>query len=496
MVKEVTKEESNTLFAAFYNPIPLEENNWWSLKPNSHHVDVMDIPDDFKDIIEYCRFFYEHDGLAYTTINKQVEIGINGFLLNRGDCTETEMTIYSHVNDLVLRFLRKAALEFLLSGLVIPEITWDRIPAKTIDPKLRRSVELPVDLWTRDPMSIKLFKTPFPNRVFTAVEVSEDDKIFIENEGQIAPGLYDRETYNLLVKKFPLFVAAVKAGKTLFELKPPMVIRRNLRSGTVYPLPYLQPALELMLHKRNLRKMDYAIASRVISAIQLFKIGNDMYPLLESDSDTVAALKSQMLWRNQPNNFERVFQLFANHTLEIQWVSPDVKALLDEGKYRSINEDILTALGLPRVLISGEASRSGASDSSVAMLPPINTIKSLQDQLLEFPKYLYHQIKEKNNLSHEPIPGFPPIQLHDLRSLLDVGESYFTHGVISKTGWAELGGFDFAVEAKRMSEDQALIKKFGIPEFAPVPFSPRPGQDGQDKQQPNGGEGNMEDKQK
>ena len=369
-------------------------------------------------------------------------------------------------------------MEYLISGLIVPEITWGIVKAADISSDLkrqyRRIYDLPVDLWNRDPQTIILRKTPIPNDVGVFVKISDSDIAFITSKGEYSDGMADRQAYQRLVQEFPAFVKAVKKGKKYFKLENVTLIRRYVQSGQVYPTPYLTAALELLTHKRNLRKMDYSIASRVISAIQLFRMGNNEYPLTEDDDDLVDSLKQQMRWRNSDYNTERIFQLFSNHTLDISWITPDVTALLDEGKYRAINEDIVTALGLPKFVIAGEASRSGASNSELALLPPANTIEAMRKALLEFPRKLYKEVQTRNNFKSCPEPYYPPLRLQSLRELMDIGAALYDKAVISRTGLAELANFDFDTEMQRMVDEQEQMHTLGLPEHAPVPFSPSP----------------------
>lgn len=491
MPEEIIEQESNEsetkrLFAAVYAPFSQEQNNIWSLQEGDYNVDKMQVSDKYEDQIALCRFFYRHDGLAYTTINKQVEIGINGYGLRPKECADSELLVYESLNQLMLDFLIRAASEYLTSGLVVPEVTWGSVKAQDISPDLKRSYkriyELPVDLWHRNPLSLILHKTPLPNQVSTFVKISEDDIAFITNKGKYPDDTEDKEAYRILIREYPKFVRAVRKGKIAFKLEDPTLIRRYVKSGTVWPTPYLAPALELLIHKRNLRKMDYAIASRVISAIQLFRMGNDTFPLTEDDEDLVEEVKGQMRWRGLDRNIERVFQLFANHTLEIDWITPDVTALLDNSKYKSINDDILVALGLPRIVVAGESLRSGSSNAELALLPPASTIESMRRALLEFPRKLYKEIQTRNNFKGIPEPYYPPLRLQSLRELMEIGKNLYENAVISRTGWAELANFDFEAEMNRMVIEREKMKELDLPEFAPVPFTPQPHKVDQERQ--------------
>lgn len=472
MPQEITTKR---LFAAV--SVPLELPNYstlWSLNENSIGVDKMETPTNYYDIIKLCRFFYEHDGIAYNTVNKHIELGINGYNITQGTCKDNEYLVYKYLNNSIEAFLRNAALEFLISGLVIPEATWGIVGGTEIYPNLRKNYVLPTDLWYRDPLSVTLRKTPLPNKLSVSVKLSGDDISFIQNKGKFSDGTDDKELYELLKKAYPEFVKAVEANKTEFKLVDPLVIRRYARSGSPYPTPYLLPALELFMHKRNLRKMDYSIAARVISAIMHIKIGSDDFPLTEDDADVVEAIKSQMTWRGLANNVERVFQLYTNHTVEMSWIMPDVAAMLDEGKYRAINDDILLTLGIPRIIVAGEASRSGSSNSEFAMLPPVGTIDMMRQQLLEFPRKLYKEIRERNGFRGVPEPEYPPIRLQSLSTLIEMGQILHDVGALSKTTLDELANINYEAEQQRRAKEAKLGEELGLTERPDVPYSPKP----------------------
>ena len=440
-------------------------------------VDKLTLPKDFDKIVDLCRFYYERDPIAGTVCNKMVEIGITNVVNRKGDCTDEEFAVYEYLKEPLYELLRNCALEYLVSGLIIPEANWEYVYGREISPDLKKNKRyyLPTEFWWRDPKSITIKKTPIPNRVSYYIKISDEDSTFIKQKGKRADGTVDKKTYKLLKSQFPEFVAAVQAGKTEFLLQDPFVIRRNILSKGPYPTPYLMAALEPMAHKRNIRKMDYSIAARVISAIQLIKLGNDDYPLTEDDEDVLEDIKKQMRWRNLPSRFERVFQLFANHTLEITWVYPDMSALLDDVKYNSVNQDIWTALGFPRILVIGETARTGAGSTEYALLGPTETIKAMRTNLLEYPKALYKEIGEHNNFKNRPSPTFSTIHLQDIGKLAEVARGAYELGVISKTTFGEFIGTDFLGDELALKvEEQAREKELGVEPYPEVPYDKGP----------------------
>ena len=161
-------------------------------------------------------------------------------------------------------------------------------------------------------------------------------------------------------------------------------------------------ALELLIHKRNLRAMDYAMISRVIDAILHVKVGNDTFPLTEEDDDIIDELQSQFNRNRNVNNQERVFQFFTNHTVEISWVIPPLDALLDSGKYAEINQEILYSLGFPKFLVTGEKDKSNTGSTSSALLSPVNSMTAVRNEFALFLNAIFIEMSSRNSFSEVP----------------------------------------------------------------------------------------------
>jgi hypothetical protein len=229
--------------------------------------------------------------------------------------------------------------------------------------------------------------------------------------------------------------------------------------------------------------MDYSIASRVISAIQLIKLGNDEYPLTEDDSDQLTDLEQKMLWRNRARNIDRVFQLFSNHTLEIEWVYPDTEAMLDYNKYEAVNQDIFFAVGVPRILVSGETLRSATSQAEFAMFSPAATIDRYRSDILRWIETIIDEIAKRNKFKNKVHARFEELRLYDLSKLTELVASLYEHNALSLTSLAKSLGYEFEDEVELKAKERELMKKFNIPEFPAMPFSPQPGTPGQTNQQ-------------
>ena len=437
-------------------------------------IDEMKLPSDYHKLIKMCRFFYTHDPIAGTVMNKMVDCAITPLTNRKSNCTDEEFATYNFILDLLQDFFRNVCLEYLLSGLVVPQYEWSQIKGSELSParNSRRRVWVPDNVWFRDPATITIKNSP-TNKKYIYVTVDAATIRFIKSGGKLEDGTFDKELYEEFVRNYPEFVKAIKALKgtvmkiRLEDVRP--IFSRMLPEST-YPIPYMSNALESLLHKRNLRKMDYSIAARVIAAIQVIKLGSDEFPC--TDEHDFDSIKEQMNYRLGTGYPERVYQLFSNHTLDISWVYPDTAAMLNREKYSSVEDDIIAGLGFPRTLITGETLRSNvAGGSDFAAFSPIATMETIRDRLLEWTKALYKEIQEKNHFVNRPLPAFSPMKLYKLLDLNTIGESLYSEGSLSRQTRLEMQGLDLETEVERRKEEDEIWKENGLTDAPALPFS-------------------------
>lgn len=424
-----------------------EDFNPWGYEifpQSTSRMDRFEMPRKWHDIIKLCYYFYEREGIVRSIIDKQVEIGVNGIMVTSEGMPEEEIALYKYVGNDLLEFISVAATEYFISGLVIPDVVWGTL-SKDIT-GFSKDYIVPVDVWVKDPSKVELKETPLPNHVVPLWTISGEEAEFIKNKGKYSDGTEDLETYETLKENFPEFVSDVQKGTTKFPLQNKYIIRRKPLLRSPYPVPYLMAALELLLHKRNLRAMDYALISRVIDAILQVKVGNDTYPLTSDDEDILDDLENEFNSNSSANNKQRVFQLFTNHTVELNWVIPPLEPLLNSDKYDEINREILYALGFPRFLITGEKEKSNTGSSSSAMLSPVKSMKALRKDFENFLRQIFFDMSIRNSFSGVPAVSFAPLNLMELSDLLLISQGLETSKIISKTTLAEIAGFDYDTE--------------------------------------------------
>lgn len=471
-----TSKKLSMAKSAYMTPFPTSGDNPWI----PQEVDTMESDEfkTYKGVVAASRFFYKKDALSSTILNKMVEIGVNGFVLSQKKLSDNEFRVFTGMLPKLKIFAEQMALEYLKSGLIVPEINFTSVSTDELryyNIKKYNTLTLPTMMWLRDPSTIIINTSMLGSEPSYYVEVPDKMIFFIQNGGKYPDGREDRNLYSMLVVNYPEFIIAVKNGEKAILLNNKLIVRRKAQSYESYPIPYLEPALEALKHKRNLRRMDYSIASRVISAILLFRLGSDEFPVTEEDDDTFEALKSQLLYRDATGkNVERIFQLFANHTLQIDWIMPDIAALIDDTKYKEINQEIMFALGFPRILITGETERSSSSEAEYAMLSPVKTMESFRDKVIEIIRFVVNETARLNKFVDAPDIAFAPLSLIAFKDFFESLRLLYESGNLSRTSFANILGTKWEDEMNKKENENKLLEEKGLEMNAPMPFSPQP----------------------
>lgn len=417
----------------------------------------------YHEIVKYCRYFYEKDTIARTVINRMVNLAITR-LRNQKEEKDVNSAFFDAIAQRLQPFLKHMATEYFVNGIVVPAFTYKTIMMNKLDPSLgRKRVEIPDQFWVRNATNIQLRKRPTSMQRAVYLELPQDEIMFIINKGKRSDGTDDTAAYKELLKQYPEYVRAVQEGQRTFPLEDANPIYCDMTSYNDYPLPYLQNALPAMQHKEYLKLMDKTIVSRSIELLRQIKVGSDEFPATDDD---IAA--TQLAIAEAAASGDRVFNLFTNHTVEISWVLPPLDALLNESKYAEPNSDIFLALGFPRILTVGESLRSNSSDSRIATLGPMATLSELREKLIDWIKWLYEDLANRNNMTEWPEPYFSPIQFQDVTALTQFAIQAQQVGAISKDTIAQLYGSTYEEEKRKISfevtEDESNTERPVSPE--------------------------------
>jgi hypothetical protein len=162
---------------------------------------------------------------------------------------------------------------------------------------------------------------------------------------------------------------------------------------------------------------------------------------------------------------------------------PPTEALLDETKYREVNDDIIFGLGFPRILITGETSKSGTSNAEYATMSPVRTMENIRDRVLYILSDIVYNVWEKNGFRSEvPTMKFEPINLVSFGDLIEGLTRLYESGNLSRTHHAKAFGYDLDEEFRLRKEEKEVMEEYGLEDFAPQPHSNAPNVGGNEGQ--------------
>lgn len=408
----------------------------------------------YHDIIQRCRYFYENDTIAGTVIDRMVDISQTEIRNEHGDYADEIKYYYDGLAQMLTTLLRPVSLSYLIDGMAVPDYRTDRMMGNRFHQKLGRTrYTVPTKVWMRDPLQIRLYKTPIGDRV-VVFKISQEDIAFITSKGK--PNR--EEEYKDLAALYPDYVRAVQEGKTEFKLDCKLIARK-ITSYNLYPLPFLKKVLGALDYRKSLKRMDKITAERVIASIRQVKVGSDEYPA--DDDDIIAA---QQVIGQQNTAQESLLTVYTNHTIDITWITPPMNNILDNTKYDEANSDVFMGLGFPRLWAVGENERSNASDNKLASVGPIATLESMRNDILEWVKWFYARMADENGFTRYPDPYWSPINTASVQDLIQYATQFIEKGVISKNTGSQLYGKDFEKEQQKIEvENEVAAPVEGTP---------------------------------
>lgn len=417
------------------------------------------VPHDYHGQLRMCYDFYQRGGMASAVIDRIAELTITD-LRNGQRKTTNEANVYFEAllhrkPSRLYRFFRMMAMEYFLTGMVIPKVSWQEITGEELHPKLKpkKKYAVPVfDLYP--PLLVNIQWAGWGQKEYWLTIPPEDFKLVKNKDARRTKEQQRRFDY---LSTFSLFNDAVAMGTDKILLKDIDPILRKELSISPYPVPYLSKVLEALIFKQQLRRMDFAVAARIINAILLVQEGSDSFPLVEGDRNNLDELKNQILARaNNPLLLERLFMLFSNHTTKLTWVSPDVSALLNQEKYIQANEEVMEGLGFPRILVVGESKGAQAAEVSTWAIQP--QMEEFRTMVLEWTDTIFEEGSELNGFRNTPSPSFTPIRLQDFVKTAAVFAQLYREGNMSRTTRDQTVGLNFEDEVELMIDELSLIE--------------------------------------
>ena len=243
--------------------------------------------------------------------------------------------------------------------------------------------------------------------------------------------------------------------------------------------PLTTHAFAALDFKYELREMDIATVRGVRNRILKVTIGNDNFPVL--DPSALRQLASEF------NNPARTLTLFWNHTLNVEYIEPNLESL-NMAKYEHVNEDIRSCFGIAKILTGNEGSSIGNNVLNLKGLMEI--LSEAQDSFLG---WFYNESKlivEAVGLPSIPEAAFGQLNLKDENEFMKVLMQLVDRQIISYETANETMGYHFPREVKRLQAEQKLREKDNIliAQKAPTQGGGPSGQEGRPTGKPKEGQ--------
>jgi hypothetical protein len=213
--------------------------------------------------------------------------------------------------------------------------------------------------------------------------------------------------------------------------------------------PLLMPIFDDIRFKQLLRRMDESVARNIMNSIVVFKLGNA--------KDGLAATAGEMKkFANLLKTPTKSKTLVWNDLVSIETSYPPTNLMLNDEKYKAVNTDILSGIGISEVLINGVGGNYANSFLSVkTLLEKLETGRSLVINWLYTELEL---IRTAMGWDHLPKIRFGRMTLRDERAEKALVLNLFEFGIISRQTLLSYFEEDWAVEIQRIKEEEKQMK--------------------------------------
>ena len=317
------------------------------------------------DMIKMSKIMYVREGLVGTAIDIFVDYASTRMEID--GVGEKERDILSHWARNVNRdnnnmttglqgLVNEMMLEYWVSGNVFSFRVDQKVPSQEIGSKNIRNkrLTLPMEVYLIDPVFIEIPEAP---------TIIGSKRLFMNMDDEVLSLLRsgDDETVAIL-NGFPEDIRnAILAGNEKIPLPMDFVthIKRKSLGYQTWGVPYLSRAFGEFARKKKLQALDEATIDGLINQITVFKIGDIKDESRQTwDPRRLRAFASLLSAPNHTN------YLVWTPDVEVETVGPSEAILSFDDKYAQVDKQILQALGVPTVLLSGEGAASDRAEGN------------------------------------------------------------------------------------------------------------------------------------
>ncbi len=212
-----------------------------------------------------------------------------------------------------------------------------------------------------------------------------------------------------------------------------------------WSVPFVYPALRAISFKDCLRNMEVKACESVINSIFLFKLG-DIDKGFVAEDEHFERLADML---QVPGN---VMNIIWNEAIEAQVIQADIKGVFDPKKHESADRDILTALGVPEVLLGGKGGNF--SNSFIAVSTILEKLETARNIVKDWLMGEISVISEAMNFKRLPDVKFGATSLTDRKSEQNFLLQLFDRGILSDETILSYADTDPEIESLRQEREK------------------------------------------
>lgn len=238
-----------------------------------------------------------------------------------------------------------------------------------------------------------------------------------------------------------------------------------------WAVPFVYPSLRALAFKDGLRNMELKAMQSVINSVFLFKLGN-IEKGMPAEDEHFERLADMLQQPGQAMN------ILWNEAIDAEVLQPDIGNIFDIKKHESADRDILTALGIPEVLIGGKGGNFSNSFISVATV--LEKLESYRNQVHMWLMGELKIVADAMGFQKMPTVRFGRTSLKDEKAYQAFLTGLYDRNILSADSLLQEANTTAAIEANKMKEEKELKEKNIFEPRGPFvkDDKPKPGQPG------------------
>lgn len=393
-----------------------------------------DLPNEPHKKIQLAIDMYYKEPIIGAVIDMMVDFSSSGFT-NECDDAEVKKIFDKWSEELnINELLEKVFLEYYRSGNVTiyrsknAKVKRRRTTAATNVEIDIKEYQFPAGYSILNPMNVYVNGSMAFGKELIQLKLSKELSAMLTNANS---------TSNIMADIPTELIRDARAGEDFATLNPEFTSRitRKKMDYERYASPFLERVFEPVMYKSKLRLMDMSTIEGLVNQLVTVTVGDKDFPADDNDLKAIAELFQTP---------SKAYTVFWNHTLNVQFHKPEGLDTLTADKYKQVNDDILSGLGVSRILLDGgSGSQSNTSSSWISMLSFIERLDNARSKVKHWLESEYKRIAMENGFKTYPRVRFNKMNLREDTYIRDVLLAMYDRGLVDEEDILTEVGRDF-----------------------------------------------------